>query len=252
MKNLKKTVAFMLLATLVLSVGCKKSETDEPAVTQTDSDKLLFNYKFSNNYRDSGPKAIHLDSSNVTGATFVNDRNSTANHALNIGGGEIAVPNSDKWKVSFPFTISMWVNVVDKSNADNRFFESDAISGSQYRGFWIHTTGSNGQVAFNFSDGNGTSRNTAISSLTLSNNTWHHLVGVYKGVNNIEVYFDGNRDTGATYDSSCDPIQYSATDGHIGAFYSLGSILTGKMDNVKTWGRALSADEVSDEYNAMD
>jgi hypothetical protein len=168
---------------------------------------------FTGNYRDAGPNAWHIDSANSSGVSFVADRNSTGNSAIQLsdsGADKITIPSSSKWKVSFPFTISMWVYVNDKSDVDNRFFESDAITSTQYYGFWIHTTGSNGQVAFNFGDGNGNSRNSAISSMTLSNSTWHHIAAVYKGVNNIEVYLDGERDNGATYDSSCDPIQYSS------------------------------------------
>ena len=89
------------------------------------------------------------------------------------------------------------------------------------------------------------------SNADIRYNTWQHCVGVFNGTNNILTYVDGKLSVGAavagpsttTDDSSVLRIgRESATDRNL---------LHGKITSVKIYDRALSAKEISQNYNAQ-
>jgi len=91
----------------------------------------------------------------------------------------------------------------------------------------------------------------AVSSVALSNNNWHHIVIVRTGSAgnwDISWYFDGSFDeTDNTAVNPSAATSYTAI-GRLGTFN--GFYFNGTIDEVAVWGKALSANDISDLYAA--
>jgi len=82
------------------------------------------------------------------------------------------------------------------------------------------------------------------SSITLSNNIWYHLVGTYNS-GAINLYVNGITGGSGNY-------TYSASSENLilGRYYAGSFSLEGQLSNVKFYNRALTAQEVLQNYNA--
>src|SRR5690606_1082711 len=90
-------------------------------------------------------------------------------------------------------------------------------------------------------------RRTKISNSGLSSN-WHHVAAVIQGPNNIEIYIDGKND-GGTYSGSGGNLTYSNASGNIGLANISSGFFAGKIDDVRIYNYALSAEQVKQVYN---
>ena len=85
------------------------------------------------------------------------------------------------------------------------------------------------------------------SSAALSANTWLHVVGVYDG-SNLKVYVNGVQSGDATAHTG-DIDSSSGTALRIGVDVPEARYFEGKMDEVRIYNRALTAEEVKQRYN---
>lgn len=90
------------------------------------------------------------------------------------------------------------------------------------------------------------------ANVTFQLNEWQHVVGIYNG-SNVSVWVNGVSGTSAALSGSIDTNTYSAL---IGAqrYSSTGNIpsfiFNGTIDEVRIYDRALSPDEIQENYNA--
>ncbi len=82
------------------------------------------------------------------------------------------------------------------------------------------------------------------SSITLSNNIWYHLAGTYNS-GAINLYVNGITGGSGNY-------TYSASSENLilGRYYAGSLSLEGQLSNVKFYNRALTAQEIIQNYNA--
>ena len=262
-----KTI-FLTLTTAslcALMVSCKKETNPEPVisppstiVSDTTDDSLslglLFSYNFTGNIADASINANHLGSTSAN-YVYTTDRNNQANKAVRFSGnGKLVLPSNSSYKVQFPFTVSMWVNVEDSSSVNNRFIWSDGSA--MYNGFFISTDPNTtaGKVACSFGDGTGIgsgSRYSAYSSLGIRSNLWQHVLVIYKSATEIIIYINGVKDTNVTYTGYALGIAHTSAPGEIGHIPTYSSYyFSGKMDKIRMWNRELTNAEVNQEYNS--
>ena len=82
--------------------------------------------------------------------------------------------------------------------------------------------------------------------MTFDTNIWHHLVGVREG-ENVKLYRDGvqiDSVSGSIGDTST-----ASQNFYIGRSWAAESFFAGSIDDVRAYGRALSATEVLQLYN---
>ena len=92
------------------------------------------------------------------------------------------------------------------------------------------------------------------STLTISANTWYHVVAVYDRTDKLALYINGN------FDSSTTITQFIADDFQASHIFRIGSysdasnnaayFLSGSIPQLLIYNRALSATEIMQNYNA--
>lgn len=180
--------------------------------------------------------ATNLNAQNGKVLVFdgVNDYMSVADHSdLDIDAGE-------------NFTITCWV----KTNVNADFYRIIAKrSGNGYE-FFTGTSTNAGKFAVNMQTASG-AVGTGYSTLSISNNSWHHLAMVLDatGTKNVKTYIDGVlAATGPTISGI--PDFSNAVNLIIGASSTLSYKWTGQIDDIRFWGRALSPSQLQVEMTA--
>ena len=208
---------------------------------------------------------LYLDAANtksyVSGSTTWNDISRTgANGTLINGptfnsgnGGSIVFDGVDDYcnlPSSLPrlygtFTISLWVNPARISipTTSQSLITTDWSVG--FLNYMIYQTNDK----FNTVIGNGTSSDPIMTSnTTLIANTWYNLVLVCNGTSHI-MYINGNSDViqnGAYSGVLTSNVRNLATD-NVG---SVGYFFQGNISNTLWYNRALTAQEIQQNYNA--
>jgi hypothetical protein len=93
------------------------------------------------------------------------------------------------------------------------------------------------------------------SALTISANTWYHVVAVYDRTDKLALYINGN------FDSSTTITQFIADDFQASHIFRIGSysdasnnaayFLGGSIPQLQIYNRALSATEIAQNFNAL-
>ncbi|MDP2703688.1 MAG: LamG domain-containing protein, partial [bacterium] len=89
---------------------------------------------------------------------------------------------------------------------------------------------------------------TQVSTTTLSDNVWYHLVGTYDGANS-RLYVNGVQEDSDAQTCTLFNSVTAASIGRPGAYTSAISF-NGQIDDVRVWNRALSATEVMVLYQS--
>ena len=185
---------------------------------------------------------------NSTNATLTNGTGFSANNGglwTFDGTDDYIQVNTTTTPATGAFTIEFIYQI---SNIGGRggLFERNPIS--PYNGVTLGQGGSNNWC---FAVHNG-SQNVTYCAPYPTTNTWYHDVGVYDGVNTVKFYRNGvllgtttgstlgNLDTGGTRDD----LRIFRRDSNSG-------VIGGKVSNFRTYNKALSAAEVTQNYNAQ-
>ena len=124
-----------------------------------------------------------------------------------------------------------------------------ALPNSTNASWFIATTTSTQTFSFSISDGT-VGYSASFSQSTISVNTWYNIVGIYDG--DVKIYVNGV--LGAT-SVTAPSLNSTSRDLIIGGRGVNGGIVTrfidGKISNVKIYNRALTSQEVKDNYNAL-
>jgi hypothetical protein len=87
---------------------------------------------------------------------------------------------------------------------------------------------------------------TGVSELNLS--CWYHIVAIFRGPEDMDIFIDGVND-GGTYAGSGGVISYSGCNAHICQNGYDALYLNGTIDEVRQYNKALTADEIQYLYN---
>ncbi len=210
--------------------------------------KLIAHYELNGNATDASSNALNgigtdLSSApdrfnNPTGATLFNG---TSSH--------IVIKDDPKIKVTDSLTVTAWVYQTTKSNIgwnpviSKRYafvsdpyasFELSNHSDLQYK--WV----------FNISSGQPGSLLTPTTKESSSFQSWKFIAGVFDG-STVKLYVNGVLDTTV---AKTTPIGYSSLDMMIG-YNGTGAneYFKGRLDEIRIYGRALSALEISTLYD---
>jgi hypothetical protein len=216
------------------------------------SDSLLFHYPLDGNAIDVSGNGFN---GNTWYGTYTDDRFGNPAGALSFNGYStcIDLPYSQRLKPQFPFSVSLWVYLYDSLSA-LQIFTNDLYDDT-YTGCFISTSRDN-RIMISYGDGGDLGpccRRTKMGTTMLSYiQKWYHIVGVFRGPEDMDIYVNGAND-GGTYEGDGDSIAYSSNPGSIGrkdcSVHYPESYFYGAMDDIAFWNRALTQTDVDNLYN---
>lgn len=209
---------------------------------------LLSFWGFNNNTNDDSGNG---NNGTNNGASFVNDRFGTSNSALSFNGSNsfVAVNSDPEWDFGTDeFSVSTWVLYTDSLQTGN-VIRYDNCLGSA--GLWYLRVNQEGVVHRNY-DQSHSSPMYLTPDTFMADSSWHHIVvtrDISSGI--LSYYLDGVV-VDTTLDNSNNiiaSVSASLSIGRCGSYN--GEYFAGLIDDIGIWGRALSACEVEDLYNAQ-
>lgn len=150
-----------------------------------------------------------------------------------------------------PYTLEAWVYPTRNPGANNftGIFDRESNPGSGRDGYNIYFLGSATTDTFFFAERfvAGTNGNTSVTlNQSVSVNNWHHIVATYNGTT-LTLYRNGSSvGTPATTTGNITNTSKSLTIGVRG-----GNYFGGRISNAKIYNRALSTQEITQNFNAL-
>lgn len=174
------------------------------------------------------------------------------------GTGAVLVPDNSNLPSGSAMTTEAWVR-------QSAWYPNQAIAShwayapvTGGSGSWAFQTGvANNLRVFISSGSNDTGDNYVDTATNTWNsfNTWRHVVMVYDGTaasqDRVKIYIDGSVVSTTAFGTIPTTLQNSTGSFSIGSFPGLGRAMTGAIDHVKLFNRALSPAEVTAEYTAQ-
>ncbi|MEJ6492783.1 MAG: T9SS type A sorting domain-containing protein, partial [Flavobacteriales bacterium] len=186
----------------------------------------------------------------VNGASLANDRNAVTNSAYSFDGTDWIEVNHNAmfdFQTNNAITVSTWFETSMTTGAV--FTQKQQGVGATQNGFNIGLLNGSGSLAGISSASGGTMSLINTSTTGYNNSIWHHFV--YEFDNQVAtIYLDGTEIITQTDAGSI--VGNSATNLIFG--YGLPSnnyFLTGKLDDIGIWNRALTACEIQDLYHTQ-
>jgi hypothetical protein len=211
-----------------------------------DSNGLISHWEF-----DEGSGTTAYDSAGdndgaIYGATWTGGQ---IGGALSFDGVDdyVDVGNDSSLKPPLPVTLSAWVNLTSLGSPQC-IMGLDAQT-SDYYGIWWYVL-SAGDLEISYGDGGGKGvehRRSKVGTTALAADTWYHIAAVLRGPTDISLYINGI-DDGGTYSGSGGSIAYLSASSLIGINHDSQCALGGKIDDVRIYNRALSAEEIEELY----
>ena len=209
---------------------------------------LIAYYSFDGNANDMSGNG---HDGTVHGALLNTDRFGNPNSAYSFDGLDdyVRIPDDPQLDGMDSFTLSVWVKL-SGSNLEmevlNKYDHGPPYLDESYN---IGIDGWGPLAVFQYATND--KYVIKISNDPLSIDPWHHIVGVYTGAEG-SVYLDGNKITLSRNDPDFGgPLNSITADLLIGCGEESGSLVkffAGKIDDVRIYNRALSADEVQQLY----
>ncbi|RLD03954.1 MAG: hypothetical protein DRI32_06545, partial [Chloroflexi bacterium] len=202
---------------------------------------LIAYYPFNGNANDESGNG---HTGTVNGATLTTDMEGNPNSAYSFDGQNdyIIVPNADELNVTGSLTITAWVNSRDISRGGQ-----DIISKTQGGCYSLTLNeGSLGTPEGRFSfllDVNGPYQSVS-SNIKTKDYHWYFVAGVYDGTT-AKIYVNGILENEIPLEGPIDVNTYPLTIGN--ECGQLSEPFDGKIDEVKIWNCALSAEEIAKE-----
>jgi hypothetical protein len=214
---------------------------------QVKLDSLLAYYPMNGNAGDSSGSAAHAAAFNIGDTT---DRFGDLDHAFYFNGsaGYVSLPNDPALKPGFPFSISLWIYVDSFPTVHQRVYSSDDQTQS-YAGFSLALSPQGG-INVSYGNGIGTGsqfRRSLIPSNPIPKNKWVHVAATFKGLNAIDLYYDGVQQQGS-YSGSATTIGYTSVHGVIGRFTTVNHgirYIDALIDDVRIYNDTLDQNDVN-------
>ena len=150
------------------------------------------------------------------------------------------------------FTVNMWFKSDDIVTDYRRLIQKSDTTGST-KGFVIASSANNGKLVFVYQPNYQTSEVLRRSTTLVSTGVWLHTSMTYNSSSGMKIYFNGVEDAGET--ATAEDIGWAADTGN---FFSIGSragsstsFYDGNIAQVSVYNRALSATEVTQNFNAL-
>ncbi len=249
MKNIIISLSLVISSVFILDLSA-----------QNLCDSLVLYYPFNGNANDSSGNGFN---GIVIGATLTTDRFGNPNSAYYFHGNTdyIDLPLNPLLKPQLPFSVAFWIMFSDLNHYYSAF-TSDYFE-DIYTGCFVGINPNNNASSFIISYGDGGGSPNGISDQhirvktgisTINPAQWYHVVAVFKGPTNMDLYLNGVNDNG-TYDGFGSAIGYSNNPGSIGRKDRSYNVwppsyyyLHGKMDDIAFWNRALTQEDVTELY----
>ena len=204
------------------------------------------------NLGSSGQTSAGTCSANAN-TSWWNGRTGKYDASLNFDGTDdyTDIPNVSSLKPQLPITIAAWIKANSVSGS-GPIFSNDVCTTNNYYGVWLGI--SDGKLNINFGSGgiiDPGSRRTKSSTTTLATNQWYHVAAIIRGATDMDLYINGVND-GGSYSGSGGSLLYSANTGAVGRKSSVNGVMSyfnGKIDNVKIFNYALTAEQIKQDYN---
>jgi hypothetical protein len=248
---MKSTIKFLLFTVIVL-VFTSNTFSQVPNYVPTNG--LVGYWPFNGNANDESGNS---NNGTVNGATLTSDRFGNASSAYEFFGSNwIECAYNPILNVGTgSFTISCWATKVG-GNTFQHFVTRNEITSypNAPASYALRYQGSGVGM---YSSGNPSSSNGSIATSTLLNlSNWNYFVGVYNSVNaTISIYVNGVLSISAPIASN--PQSYNNNGGlFFGVEHPTVSLpsgpnfLTGKLDDIGIWNRALTPQEITNLYTS--
>lgn len=211
---------------------------------------MIVHFPFDNNLTDISANSITLSNNN---SSFGPDRNGISNQALVCNSNGFVSINDQSLKLQLPLAFSYYVKF--NSLSEVQFpIKTDNVFNNYY-GIWMNTLPSGG-MSISIGGGNGAANSsnqryytTDITPLTVG--VWHHVVGIVRSYDDMDIYIDCVQSNGNYGGSGPITMAYSSNgNSRIGC--SIGSnispndqIMDGTIDQFIVWNRDLSSNEIT-------
>jgi len=172
------------------------------------------------------------------GGTF--DFDGTNDYILVSNGYSTVMQGNDYW------TVSVWVNA--DSFGSSPVLISPGSGQLAYFDLFLELNSSNIWMAA----GGGSTTNYIQANPSLSTNTWYHVTWVKDGATTGYIYLDGKQLNTSVIGTGLGSMPNTAANFSLGSFkQSGGYYLNGKMPSILMYDRALTAEEIGQNYNAQ-
>ena len=166
-------------------------------------------------------------------------------------GEYILLPNSNKIRVDFPFSISVWFKIDGEDNVASVIFANDD-NYLNHAGFWISYL-PNGTITAAYGDGNGatsSNRKSRHTNLKITDKNWHNVIAIYQGLDNVELFIDCQNAPGY-FSGSATEMVYLGNKAIIGKSLCCAneSPHNGSIDDLLLFDKALSINEIQEFCN---
>jgi len=177
---------------------------------------------------------IHYTSSGYIGGAW-----SFGGNADYINLGDL---NIDHWT---NLTACIWIN----TSMEDLASPFSGFSGSSLRSFRIYKTQSSDAAGFYVINQTGSADAYILGTTEIHDGEWHHICGVFSGVNPLKLYVDGASE-GSITGTEPENIGYPTTGVvAIGCRDGAAECFEGQIDEVMLWNRSLDGGEISEIYN---
>ena len=150
-----------------------------------------------------------------------------------------------------PFSVSVWVYMVDAT----KFRPISKVSSAGYE--WLFIFDSSNRLRWRLHGNNNVNKRMGIysSALTSYENQWVNLIGTYNGNethSGLKMYLNGASISTTDYSlGTYNGMQNTSADVFIGFYQPNSTSSNGNIGPIQIYNRALSANEVLHNYNAL-
>ena len=173
------------------------------------------------------------------------------NPSMTLDGNDFQdIPSSSNLQLS-TFSVAAWFKTSKDYTGDAFIVNkggkgSDTAAKNNNYGIWMT---SSEKIRAGFETSSGTNYEVT-SANTYNDNKWHYAVATYGGSSTVRLYIDGQQVATKTTSGAL-PDKAGTQPLRVGAnSLSLKDFFTGNIDEVRVWNRALSASEISSQYNS--
>jgi hypothetical protein len=213
---------------------------------QIPQDSLLLYYPFNGDALDSSGNGFD---GIVNGATLTTDRFGNPNSAYFFDGinDYIDMPNVNQLKPDLPVSFSFWTNPTSL-NSHNFLFSTSPVNG--VRAGCTFNIQTSGLMTINYGDNVGTgpgNRRTKQTNPIFTTGSWYHIVGVFRGPQDMDIYVNGVLVSGS-YSGTGGALAYANVAGSIGRANTNSEYAWGAIDDFAIYNKALDSCEVQNLY----
>jgi hypothetical protein len=223
----------MVLKSFLVLLGCVWL-----AFAQIPTNGLVAYYPFNGNANDASGNG---NNGSVTGVTLTKDRFSNSNSAYSFNGKNNHITVADNSSLSpNALSISFWVNATQFCPTGSTLCDLISKDINPKSRQWTSQLLQNGKIrTATFT----TTENTFDSDISITLNTWYHIVRVWDGttcsiyINNVlhgSMAMTGNMRTGSA------PVEIGGSNSQY---------FQGKLDDIRIYNRALTSSEIAALYN---